>query len=123
MELGVNDLNPTKETDYSHCCSHLIFLKYYSFSNVCGIIRIISFLPGNNSEFNLLVSSAEMPDNYFYFFSSFKYFPEQFEHDKIFYVASGISEYFEETEETGRRREIMYFAARGMLNALRVDDW
>jgi arylsulfatase len=31
--------------------------------------------------------------------------------------------YFEGKEEKGPRREIMYFAASGMLNALRVDDW
>ena len=31
--------------------------------------------------------------------------------------------YFEGKEEKGPRREIMYFAASGMLNAIRVDDW
>lgn len=31
--------------------------------------------------------------------------------------------YFEGTEKKGPRREIMYFAASGMLNAIRVDDW
>jgi hypothetical protein len=30
---------------------------------------------------------------------------------------------FEGKEEKGPRREIMYFAASGMLNAIRVDDW
>ena len=31
--------------------------------------------------------------------------------------------YFEGKEKKGPRREIMYFAASGMLNAIRVDDW
>lgn len=31
--------------------------------------------------------------------------------------------YFEGKTEQGPRREIMYFAASGMLNAVRVDDW
>jgi arylsulfatase A-like enzyme len=31
--------------------------------------------------------------------------------------------YFEGKTEKGPRREIMYFAASGMLNAIRVDDW
>ncbi len=31
--------------------------------------------------------------------------------------------YFEGNEEKGPRREIMYFAASGLLNAIRVDDW
>ncbi len=31
--------------------------------------------------------------------------------------------YFEGKVEKGPRREIMYFAASGMLNAIRVDDW
>ncbi|NOR56008.1 MAG: arylsulfatase, partial [Sulfurovum sp.] len=31
--------------------------------------------------------------------------------------------YFEGKAEKGPRREIYYFAASGMLNALRVDDW
>lgn len=31
--------------------------------------------------------------------------------------------YFEGKEEKGPRREIYYFAASGMLNAIRVDDW
>ena len=31
--------------------------------------------------------------------------------------------YFEGKAEKGPRREIMYFAASGMLNAIRVDDW
>jgi arylsulfatase len=31
--------------------------------------------------------------------------------------------YFEGKEDKGPRREIMYFAASGMLNAIRVDDW
>jgi arylsulfatase A-like enzyme len=31
--------------------------------------------------------------------------------------------YFEGKEEKGPRREIMYFAASGMLNAIRVDNW
>jgi len=31
--------------------------------------------------------------------------------------------FFEGKEEKGPRREIMYFAASGMLNAIRVDDW
>jgi len=31
--------------------------------------------------------------------------------------------YFEGKDEKGPRREIMYFAASGLLNAIRVDDW
>ncbi len=31
--------------------------------------------------------------------------------------------YFEGKEDKGPRREIMYFAASGLLNAIRVDDW
>lgn len=31
--------------------------------------------------------------------------------------------YFEGKTEKGPRREIMYFASSGMLNAIRVDDW
>lgn len=31
--------------------------------------------------------------------------------------------YFQGKAEEGPRREIMYFAASGMLNAIRVDNW